>query len=60
MPDNPQFERKQYLFDQIGVDLNNPVDRVRDGLAVVMENWRPEIDNALTIRPGPGSRRSTP
>ncbi len=55
MPDNPQFERKQYLFDQIGVDLNNPVDRVRDGLAVVMENWRPEIDNALTIRPGQGN-----
>lgn len=55
MPNDPQFERKQYLFDQIGVDLNAPVDRVRDGFAVFMENWRPEIDNALTIRPGQGN-----
>ena len=55
MPNDPQFERKQYLFDQIGVDLNAPVDRVRDQFAVFMENWRPEIDNALTIRPGQGN-----
>ncbi len=51
----PQFERKQYPFDQIGVDLNAPVDRAKDGLVVVMENWRPEIDGALTIRPGQGN-----
>lgn len=52
---NQQFERKQFLFEQVGVDLNAPVDRTKDGLAVVMENWRPEIDGALTIRPGQGN-----
>lgn len=49
------FERKQSLFSEIGVDLNNPVDRAGEGLAVILENLRPEGDNSLSPRPGQGT-----
>src|SRR4051812_40901138 len=55
MAGNGEFNRKTALFDAMGVDLNAPLDRVREGYAAILENFRPEIDGALSPRPGTGN-----
>jgi hypothetical protein len=49
------FKRKPIRFEYSGVDLNAPLDRMPPDRCPACENWRQEVDGAMSIRPGQGN-----
>jgi hypothetical protein len=52
-----QSSKRQFTFGVRGLDLNAPVDQLREGFLPFIKNYRRETDGSITPRAGTGAGR---